>query len=117
MAVSTKMAVFWVAAPYSLVEVYQYFRSPCCLHHQGDGTVNFYQITRHYNPEDSHLQFLSSPTQLHLFSWMVLIFRIGQTTLLHSTDSLSTNIVIGVIFLCFCCCLFGKLTTINCDWV
>jgi hypothetical protein len=34
MAVSTKMAVFWVVAPCSLVEVYQCFRGPCCLHHQ-----------------------------------------------------------------------------------
>jgi hypothetical protein len=35
-AVSTKMAVFWIVAPCSLVEVYQRFRGPCCLHHQGD---------------------------------------------------------------------------------
>jgi hypothetical protein len=33
-----KMAVFWVIAPSSLVEVYQHFRGPCCLHHHpGDG--------------------------------------------------------------------------------
>jgi hypothetical protein len=31
-----KIAVFWVAAPCSLAEVYQRFRGPCCLHHQGD---------------------------------------------------------------------------------
>jgi hypothetical protein len=31
-----KIAVFWVIAPCSLVEVYQRFRGPCCLHHQGD---------------------------------------------------------------------------------
>jgi hypothetical protein len=31
-----KMAVFWVVAPCSLVEVYQAFRGPCCLQHQGD---------------------------------------------------------------------------------
>jgi hypothetical protein len=31
-----KMAVFWVVALCSLVEVYQRFRGPCCLHHQGD---------------------------------------------------------------------------------
>jgi hypothetical protein len=37
-AVSTKMAVFWVVAPCSLVEVYQRFRGPCCLHYQGDET-------------------------------------------------------------------------------
>jgi hypothetical protein len=30
------MAIFWVVAPCSLVEVYQRFRGPCCLHHQGD---------------------------------------------------------------------------------
>jgi hypothetical protein len=30
------MAVFWVLAPCSLVEVYQRFRGPCCLHHQDD---------------------------------------------------------------------------------
>jgi hypothetical protein len=29
------MAVFWVVAPCSLVEVYQRFRGPCCLHHLG----------------------------------------------------------------------------------
>jgi hypothetical protein len=35
-AVSTKMAVFWVVAPCSLVEVYRRFRGPCCLHHRPD---------------------------------------------------------------------------------
>jgi hypothetical protein len=60
------MAVFWVVAPCSVVELYQRFRGPCCLHHQGDAlmmeaartsetSVNFYQTTRRYNPKDSHL--------------------------------------------------------------
>jgi hypothetical protein len=35
-AVSMKMTVFWVVAPCSLVEVYQRFRGPCCLHHPDD---------------------------------------------------------------------------------
>jgi hypothetical protein len=35
-AVSMKIAVFWVVAPCSLVEVYQRFRGPCYLHHQGE---------------------------------------------------------------------------------
>jgi hypothetical protein len=35
-AASMKMAVFWVVAPCSLVEVYQRFRGTCCLHHQGE---------------------------------------------------------------------------------
>jgi hypothetical protein len=47
-----KMAVFWVVAPSSLVEVYRRFRSACYLHHQGS---SLYQTTRRYNPEDSHL--------------------------------------------------------------
>jgi hypothetical protein len=43
MAVSTKVAVFWIVAPCSLVDVYERFRGPCCLHHQGD-----YSSTRLY---------------------------------------------------------------------
>jgi hypothetical protein len=34
------MAVFWVVAPCSLVEIYQRFRGPSCLHHQGDLRTN-----------------------------------------------------------------------------
>jgi hypothetical protein len=29
-----KMAVFWVATPCSMLEVYRRFRGTCCLHHQ-----------------------------------------------------------------------------------
>jgi hypothetical protein len=67
------MAVFWVVVTYSLVEVYERFRGPCCLYHQSDesplciafkmeaartsGTlVNFYQTTWRYNPENSQLR-------------------------------------------------------------
>jgi hypothetical protein len=48
------MVVFWVVVPCCLVEVYQRFRGPCCLHHQGllmeaaktsETLVNFYQTT------------------------------------------------------------------------
>jgi hypothetical protein len=35
-AASVKMAVFWVVAPCSLVEVYRRFRGACCPHYQGD---------------------------------------------------------------------------------
>jgi hypothetical protein len=66
MVVSTKMAVFWIVAPCSLVEVYQHFRGPCCLHRQGnlitarssEILVNFYQTTLRYNPEDSLLNII-----------------------------------------------------------
>jgi hypothetical protein len=39
-----KIAVFWVVAPCSLVDVYQRFRGPCCLHHQGDQILQGYSI-------------------------------------------------------------------------
>jgi hypothetical protein len=61
MAVIMKMAVFWVVALCSLVEVYQRSRGPFCLYalmmeaERTSGTlVNFYQTTQCYNPEDSH---------------------------------------------------------------
>jgi hypothetical protein len=43
------MAVFWVVAPCSLVEIYQRFRGPCCFHHQGDrpddgGSKDFWNV-------------------------------------------------------------------------
>jgi hypothetical protein len=81
-----KMAVFWVVALCSLVQVYHCFRGTCCPHHQGDPasifglmmeaastsdtSVNFYQTTWHYNPEDSHLLLAamrtSNPNKSHL---------------------------------------------------
>jgi hypothetical protein len=59
----SKMAVFWVVVLCSLVEVYRSFRGSCCLHHCAmmkaarisEMLVDFYQTTRRYNPEDSHL--------------------------------------------------------------
>jgi hypothetical protein len=59
------MTVFWIVVPYSLVEVYQFFRGACCLNHQGDHPddgstsetlVNFYQASWSNIPEDGHLQ-------------------------------------------------------------
>jgi hypothetical protein len=59
LSVITKMAVFWVVAPCSLVEVYQRFRGPCSMMMEAVSTSEmletFYQTTRRYNPEDSHL--------------------------------------------------------------
>jgi hypothetical protein len=57
------MAVFWVVASCSLVKVYQRVRGPCVLialmmeaARASETMANFYQTTRCYNPEDSHLQ-------------------------------------------------------------
>jgi hypothetical protein len=46
------MAVFWVVAPCSLVEVYLMMEAA----RTSEKLVNFYQTTRPYNPEDSHLR-------------------------------------------------------------
>jgi hypothetical protein len=40
-----KIAVFWVVAPCSQVEVYQRFRGPCCLHHQGETSTRLHGAT------------------------------------------------------------------------
>jgi hypothetical protein len=58
-AVSTKMAVFWIVAPCSLED-----ESLIALMMEASRTsetlVNFYQTTRCYKPEDSHLLGISS---------------------------------------------------------
>jgi hypothetical protein len=57
-----KIAVFWVVAPCSLVEVYQRFIGTCCIARMmvaesaSETSVNFYQTIRRYNTEDSHLR-------------------------------------------------------------
>jgi hypothetical protein len=57
-----KMAVFWVVAPCSLVEVYRHFTGACsliALMMEAASTfemyLKFYHNTRRNNPEDSHL--------------------------------------------------------------
>jgi hypothetical protein len=61
-----KLLVFWVVAPCRLVEVYQRFRRPYCLHHQGDDSSQF---TRRYNPEDSHLHRAVSSSHFQFELW------------------------------------------------
>jgi hypothetical protein len=57
-ASDSKMAVFWVVEPCSQIEVYRRFSGT--LRPDGEGSKysetsgNFYQTTRHYNPEYSH---------------------------------------------------------------
>jgi hypothetical protein len=63
-----KIAVFWVVAPCSLVEVYRRFRAASIIRAMimvlmmeaastSETSVNFYQTIRCYNPEDSHLEY------------------------------------------------------------
>jgi hypothetical protein len=53
-AVSTKMAIFWVVAPYSLVEIYQRFRGPCRLPDDG-GSKDLWNAGK-LLPDHSELQ-------------------------------------------------------------
>jgi hypothetical protein len=56
-----EMAVFWVVAPCSLVQVYRRFRGVLMMEAASTSktSVNFYQTTRRNNPEDSNLHWLS----------------------------------------------------------
>jgi hypothetical protein len=52
------MAVFWVVAPCSLVEVYQHFLIALMMEaaRTSETLVRLYQTRRLYNPEDNHLR-------------------------------------------------------------
>jgi hypothetical protein len=56
--VSKKMAVFWVVEPYSLVEVYQRFRGPCCqvTHCRDDGGSKYLWNVGKLLPDHTALQ-------------------------------------------------------------
>jgi hypothetical protein len=61
------MAVFWVLAPYSLVEVYQRFIALMMEAAKTSETLeNFYQTTQRYNPEDSHLSLMKLHAKMPL---------------------------------------------------
>jgi hypothetical protein len=93
MAVSTKMAVFWVVAPCSLVEVYQHFRGPCCsIIRASETLVNFYQTTWRYNPEDSRLRLLPC-SQIQLLD-AVLRFHVFTSISCRSFLILSSHLLL-----------------------
>jgi hypothetical protein len=79
-AVGTEMAVFWVVAPCSLVEVYQRFRGPCCLHHQGDCSDNTAQQSRR---QPSTIISLNSVNQLIFVMVKCCVFFAVRTELLN----------------------------------
>jgi hypothetical protein len=59
------MAVFWVVAPCSLVDVYRRFRGVYCLHHQGDYSTQ--QPRRKPSLRDElHVKFG------HVLSWLYM---------------------------------------------
>jgi hypothetical protein len=62
-----KMAVSWSVAQCTLVEVYQRFTVPCCLHHQGvhdpddGGSKNFRDVGK-FLSDHTVLQHRSQPS-------------------------------------------------------
>jgi hypothetical protein len=112
-AASMRMAVFWVVAPYSLVEVYRRFRGACCLHHNGDEAalmmeaastsetlVNFCQTTRRNNPEDSHLHRVGMPIRhptdsyiCHILSARVLFVTLMMEAVIFSETSINIHLI------------------------
>jgi hypothetical protein len=83
------MAVFWVVAPCSLVEVYQRFRGAAIIRaialmmeaaSTSETSVNVYQTTWRNNPEDSHI-YTSRHENLksHRFqSYLTIIFQLQR---------------------------------------
>jgi hypothetical protein len=70
------MAVFWVVAPCSLVEVYRRFRGPCCLRHRSDDEgskdlCNIYKLVPDYTalqPRRQPSSFICAGSSAETFS-------------------------------------------------
>jgi hypothetical protein len=97
------MAVFWVVAPCSLVEVYQRFGGPCCFHHQGDET------TGRYNPEDSHLR---THHRENLNSYIITIAALLEADLQRSEVFMVVKTLTVVFSVMMLCRLVGGYTNI-----
>jgi hypothetical protein len=86
------------------IHFYRRFRGTCCLHHQGNEialmmeaastsqtSVNFYQTTRRYNPEDSHLH---TRRRENIRSYLANLY--GEATLPHRPDDGSSKHLLNV---------------------
>jgi hypothetical protein len=74
--VSTKMDVFWVVPLCSLVEVYQHFRGPCCLHHHGPdngGSKDLWNVGK-LPPDYMVLQPRKQPSSWSAELWHHVVF-------------------------------------------
>jgi hypothetical protein len=81
---SLKIAVFWVVAPCSLVEVYQRFRGPCCLHHQGESLQPRRQQSSYSPPWEP--QILLLPT-LFVIIWMTIPLLLSAPLPISTLDT------------------------------
>jgi hypothetical protein len=70
------MAVFWVVAPCSLVDIYRRFRGTCVEAASISKTsVNFNQTTRRKNPKDSHLHKIFMLKPVNIFVQIAAMFK------------------------------------------
>jgi hypothetical protein len=102
-AVSIKMAVFWVVASCRRVQVYQSFRGPCCLHHQGDewwwvrdrpddkGSTG--HTTRRYILEVSHLPDYGRSVGKSTGSFVLVCIRICESCTFESQFLVCHNLI------------------------
>jgi hypothetical protein len=76
------MAVFWVVATCSLVEVYQRFRGPCCLHHQDGDLWNVGKLLPDYTALQPRRQpsSYSPPWEPHILHGVILNGRLNHIT-------------------------------------
>jgi hypothetical protein len=83
-AASTKMDVFFVVAPCSLVEVCRRFRGACCLHHQGESI---------WRPRDCNIYFSINGSNLLPFIIIIVIplIVISNNLLQNFTNLLISN--------------------------
>jgi hypothetical protein len=73
-----KMAVFWVIAPCSLVALMMEAART------SETLVNFYQITRRYNPEDNHPLYASRPRKDFTPTPLITQLKVTSTKALAS---------------------------------
>jgi hypothetical protein len=62
------MAVFWVVAPCSLIQVYRRFRGAWCLRHQGD---EWFCLSGYHSHKLRTPCYRASHNNSHFFSWSI----------------------------------------------
>jgi hypothetical protein len=101
-----KIVVFWVVAPCSLVEVYQRFRGPCCLHHQGDSPRR--QQSSYSPPWEPQILLINCLTKIwrpvvyNNLNWSYLIWNVNfcvYTCIYRERTAMKTMLAINNILL------------------
>jgi hypothetical protein len=85
----SKMAVFWVVAPCSLVDVYQRFRGPCCLHPRRRENLKSYAFSFVQTLLANVVRFgLRAPLQVIVLIWTLLSEHASGRLSVHASTYL-----------------------------